>query len=78
MSSATSSSSRSSMSSSSSEVKENDPFGNAKLAYHAGFRREGAVYRVHVTNFMTYTSEEIFPGPGVNVILGPNGSGRCS
>ena len=38
----------------------------------------GAVMRVKLHNFMTYSDVEMEPGPRLNVILGPNGTGKSS
>ena len=38
----------------------------------------GAIVRVKLTNFITYTSAEFFPGPGLNMVIGPNGTGKSS
>ena len=35
---------------------------------------KGSVIRVKMVNFLTYDDGEVFPGPRLNVILGPNGS----
>ena len=37
--------------------------------------RVGSIVRVKMINFLTYDDCEVFPGPRLNVILGPNGSG---
>jgi len=34
--------------------------------------------RVKMINFMIYELEEMFPGPGLNLLLGPNGSGKST
>ncbi|OQR85040.1 structural maintenance of chromosomes protein 5 [Achlya hypogyna] len=39
---------------------------------------EGSIYRVRLHNFLTYTDAELFPGPRLNVVLGPNGTGKSS
>ena len=38
----------------------------------------GAVLRVKMVNFLTYDDCEVFPGPRLNVILGPNGTGKST
>lgn len=40
-----------------------------------GFRK-GAIVRVKMLNFMIYDDEEVWPGAGLNLLLGPNGSGQ--
>ncbi|OQS06867.1 structural maintenance of chromosomes protein 5 [Thraustotheca clavata] len=39
---------------------------------------EGSIYRVRLHNFLTYNDAELFPGPRLNVVLGPNGTGKSS
>lgn len=38
----------------------------------------GALIRVKLTNFVTYESAEFFPGPNLNMVIGPNGTGKSS
>jgi len=39
----------------------------------------GAIYRIKLHNFMSYTDAEIVdPGPNLNCIIGPNGTGKSS
>ncbi|KAI0125214.1 P-loop containing nucleoside triphosphate hydrolase protein [Xylariales sp. AK1849] len=38
----------------------------------------GAIVRVKLTNFVTYENAEFFPGPNLNMIIGPNGTGKSS
>ncbi|KAA8896164.1 P-loop containing nucleoside triphosphate hydrolase protein, partial [Sphaerosporella brunnea] len=38
----------------------------------------GAIVRVAVKNFVTYTYAELKPGPSLNMIIGPNGTGKSS
>jgi ABC-type multidrug transport system ATPase subunit len=40
--------------------------------------RQGAIVRVKLHNFMTYDDCEFEPGPGLNLVLGPNGTGKSS
>ena len=37
---------------------------------------KGSIIRVNMKNFLTYDSCEVFPGPRLNVIMGPNGTGK--
>ncbi|XP_015772407.1 PREDICTED: structural maintenance of chromosomes protein 5-like [Acropora digitifera] len=39
---------------------------------------DGAIVRVKMRNFVTYTDCEFKPGPHLNVVLGPNGTGKSS
>lgn len=38
----------------------------------------GAVVRVKLVNFVTYEKAEFRPGPNLNMIIGPNGTGKSS
>lgn len=38
----------------------------------------GAIVRIRIRNFMTYTDTELRPGPNLNIILGPNGTGKSA
>ena len=38
----------------------------------------GAIVRVKLTNFVTYTFAEFFPGPNLNMVIGPNGTGKST
>jgi structural maintenance of chromosomes protein 5 len=38
----------------------------------------GAIVRMTLKNFVTYTSAEFFPGPSLNMIIGPNGTGKST
>jgi len=42
-----------------------------------GFKK-GSVLRVSMKNFLTYDASEVFPGPRLNVVLGPNGTGKST
>ncbi|KAK9480879.1 P-loop containing nucleoside triphosphate hydrolase protein [Lipomyces japonicus] len=39
---------------------------------------QGAIVRVAVRDFVTYEQAEFFPGPGLNMIIGPNGTGKST
>lgn len=45
--------------------------------FEKGFRI-GSVYRVSCLNFLTYDECEVFPGPKLNVVIGPNGTGKST
>jgi hypothetical protein len=36
--------------------------------------KEGSIVRVHMHNFISYDDAVVFPGPKLNIILGPNGN----
>lgn len=38
----------------------------------------GAIVRVGVQNFVTYEKAEFLPGPHLNMVIGPNGTGKSS
>ncbi|KAH8171842.1 AAA domain-containing protein [Sarocladium implicatum] len=38
----------------------------------------GAIVRVCVENFVTYEKADFFPGPNLNMVIGPNGTGKSS
>ncbi|KAL8387282.1 hypothetical protein RB595_010025 [Gaeumannomyces hyphopodioides] len=38
----------------------------------------GAILRVTVDNFVTYEHAEFYPGPNLNMVIGPNGTGKSS
>ncbi|KIW38457.1 uncharacterized protein PV06_09418 [Exophiala oligosperma] len=38
----------------------------------------GAIVRVKLINFVTYTSAEFYPGPNLNMVIGPNGTGKST
>jgi chromosome segregation ATPase len=40
--------------------------------------KTGSVLRVRMLNFLTFDDCEVFPGPRLNVILGPNGTGKSA
>lgn len=40
--------------------------------------KPGAIVRVLVKNFVTYEKAEFFPGPNLNMVVGPNGTGKSS
>ncbi|KAJ3158631.1 Structural maintenance of chromosomes protein 5 [Geranomyces michiganensis] len=38
----------------------------------------GSIVRIRLRNFITYDSVEFLPGPNLNMIIGPNGTGKSS
>lgn len=38
----------------------------------------GAIVRIKLTNFVTYANAEFFPGPRLNLVIGPNGTGKST
>ncbi|KAK3393065.1 SMC5-like protein [Podospora didyma] len=53
------------------------PSGLANGALPSGFQ-PGAIVRVRLENFVTYEKAEFFLGPNLNMIIGPNGTGKSS
>ena len=53
------------------------PTWDVELLKSLGFAR-GMLLRVKMVNFLTYDECEVFPGPKLNVILGPNGTGKST
>mmetsp|Transcript_64065 Transcript_64065/g.202670 ORF Transcript_64065/g.202670 Transcript_64065/m.202670 type:complete len:1081 (-) Transcript_64065:249-3491(-) len=47
-------------------------------SYPAADYKKGSVLRVEVKNFMTYSECAFEPGPRLNLVLGPNGTGKSS
>ncbi|KAJ5141660.1 hypothetical protein N7476_004484 [Penicillium atrosanguineum] len=43
-----------------------------------GGYKAGAIVRIKMLNFVTYTSAEFFPGPKLNMVIGPNGTGKST
>jgi recombinational DNA repair ATPase RecF len=39
---------------------------------------EGALVRIRLRNFLTYTHTNFFPGPNMNMVIGPNGTGKST
>jgi structural maintenance of chromosomes protein 5 len=40
--------------------------------------KPGSIVRVKLSNFVTYTSVEFNPGPSLNMVIGPNGTGKST
>ena len=38
----------------------------------------GSIVRVKLINFVTYTAAEFHPGPSLNMVIGPNGTGKST
>lgn len=43
-----------------------------------GHYKPGSIKRVKLKNFLTYDAVEFFPGPRLNVVVGPNGTGKST
>ncbi|EXJ77994.1 hypothetical protein A1O3_09153 [Capronia epimyces CBS 606.96] len=57
-----------------SQIPTSVPSRNGRRQTH----QPGAIVRVKLTNFVTYTSAEFFPGPNLNMVIGPNGTGKST
>ncbi|KLJ11603.1 hypothetical protein EMPG_13211 [Blastomyces silverae] len=57
-----------------SSGRRTNPHGNESNPEH----RPGSIVRVKLTDFVTYTSAEFFPGPRLNMVIGPNGTGKST
>lgn len=51
--------------------------GNSNTPGPDGFK-PGAIVRIKLTDFVTYTSAEFFLGPKLNMVIGPNGTGKST
>ncbi|SMR52588.1 unnamed protein product [Zymoseptoria tritici ST99CH_1E4] len=40
--------------------------------------KAGSIVRVTLTDFVTYTKAEFHPGPNLNMVIGPNGTGKST
>lgn len=40
--------------------------------------QQGAIVRVSLTDFVTYERADFYPGPSLNMVIGPNGTGKSS
>ena len=43
-----------------------------------GQHQPGSIVRVRLKDFVTYTNAEFHPGPSLNMIIGPNGTGKST
>lgn len=44
----------------------------------ARVHQPGSIVRVKLVNFVTYDLVEFFPGPSLNMVIGPNGTGKST
>lgn len=51
---------------------------NPEIRYFAPRYVPGSIVRIQLRNFVTYDWVEFCPGPYLNMILGPNGTGKSS
>ncbi len=52
--------------------------GNGNGEGASGEYQPGAITRVKLTNFVTYENAVFYPGPNLNMVIGPNGTGKSS
>lgn len=60
-----------------SESEEDEPRRRIAPVDRESFQ-PGAIVRVSVQNFVTYEKAEFLPGPNLNMVIGPNGTGKSS
>ncbi|KAI9809106.1 MAG: hypothetical protein M1825_002395 [Sarcosagium campestre] len=52
--------------------------GGAVRTLSADQHQPGSIVRVKLRDFVTYTAAEFLPGPSLNMIIGPNGTGKST
>ena len=59
---------------------KSDSLQRETLQARSGRRKHqpGSIVRVKLTNFVTYTAVEFYPGPSLNMVIGPNGTGKST
>ena len=40
--------------------------------------QDGSIVRIKLKNFVTFSAVEFFPGPNLNMVIGPNGTGKST
>lgn len=40
--------------------------------------RRGSICRIRMKNFLTFDDCVVYPGPKLNLVIGPNGTGKSS
>ena len=50
---------------------------NVSMLKEKGYRT-GSIVKVQLKNFLTYDNADVYPGPRLNVVLGPNGTGKSA
>jgi chromosome segregation ATPase len=53
-------------------------YGNSQVDAEPLTHSPGSIVRVAMKDFVTYTSAEFLPGPSLNMIIGPNGTGKST
>jgi hypothetical protein len=51
--------------------------GSGAVVHTDGWTR-GQIFRIRLHNFLTFDDVELYPSPKLNVIVGPNGTGKSS
>ena len=46
--------------------------------YELSDYKDGSIVRVTMENFVTYSKATFFPGPYLNMVIGPNGTGKST
>lgn len=52
--------------------------GKARRTSSVHEHQSGSIVRILVKNFVTYTSASFYPGPALNMVIGPNGTGKST
>lgn len=60
------------------DSEEANPLADIDLHTPPNEYSPGAVVRVKLVNFVTYEKAVFYPGPNLNMIIGPNGTGKSS
>lgn len=63
-----------------SDEEEEDILGREDLEIGPNTQpfQPGSIVRIKVKNFVTYSQVEVFPGPNLNMVIGPNGTGKST
>jgi hypothetical protein len=63
-----------------SDYEEEELLGRPGVAIGPNIQpfQPGSIVRIKVQNFVTYTQVEVFPGPNLNMVIGPNGTGKST
>lgn len=51
---------------------------NGSMPINESGYQPGSIVRVSLTNFVTYEKADFCPGPSLNMVIGPNGTGKVS
>ena len=60
------------------EPTQANPTSSVAHATGPGGFKPGAIVRIKLKDFVTYSNAEFFPGPKLNMVIGPNGTGKST